>query len=166
MPKDIPVTKQVPASERTTCEATRQMLEKARKDGVILNLDRAVDMKACPIGVESACCKHCFMGPCRLNPRDPYKKSVSAVPPSILSRPAIWQGMWPQDRLPTMTMASTSCICSKTLLKTKSRISPSPTHRNLTSWPSLWALTPKTGPCRKSAETCTMSWKRPFQCGR
>ncbi|MFO7988928.1 MAG: anaerobic carbon-monoxide dehydrogenase catalytic subunit [Thermodesulfobacteriota bacterium] len=74
MPKDIPVTKQVPASERTTCEATRQMLEKARKDGVILNLDRAVDMKACPIGVESACCKHCFMGPCRLNPRDPYKK--------------------------------------------------------------------------------------------
>ncbi len=74
MPKEIPVTKQVPASDLTTCEATRQMLEKARKDGVVLNLDRAVDMKACPIGVESACCKHCFMGPCRLNPRDPYKK--------------------------------------------------------------------------------------------
>jgi len=31
-------------------------------------------MKPCPIGVESACCKHCYMGPCRLNPRDPYKK--------------------------------------------------------------------------------------------
>jgi anaerobic carbon-monoxide dehydrogenase catalytic subunit len=74
MPKDTPITKQVPASDRTTCEATRQMLEKARLDGVILDLDRAVDMKACPIGVESACCKHCFMGPCRLNPRDPYKK--------------------------------------------------------------------------------------------
>jgi anaerobic carbon-monoxide dehydrogenase catalytic subunit len=74
MSKDTPITKQVPASDRTTCEATRQMLEKARLDGVILDLDRAVDMKACPIGVESACCKHCFMGPCRLNPRDPYKK--------------------------------------------------------------------------------------------
>ena len=74
MPKDPPITKQVPTSDRTTCEATRQMLEKARLDGVILDLDRAVDMKACPIGVESACCKHCFMGPCRLNPRDPYKK--------------------------------------------------------------------------------------------
>ncbi|MCG8619143.1 MAG: carbon monoxide dehydrogenase, partial [Desulfobacterales bacterium] len=66
--------KQVPASERTTCEATRQMLEKARRDGVILDLDRGYDMKPCPIGAESACCKHCYMGPCRINPRDPYKK--------------------------------------------------------------------------------------------
>ncbi len=60
--------------ERTTCEATQQMLAKARKDGVTLDLDRGYDMKACPIGAESACCKHCYMGPCRLNPRDPYKK--------------------------------------------------------------------------------------------
>ncbi|WDP90240.1 MAG: anaerobic carbon-monoxide dehydrogenase catalytic subunit [Desulfobacter sp.] len=66
--------KQVPASERTICEATRQMLEKARRDGVIIDLDRGYDMKPCPIGAESACCKHCYMGPCRLNPRDPYKK--------------------------------------------------------------------------------------------
>ncbi len=60
--------------DRTMCEATQQMLEKARRDGVILDLDRAVDMKPCPIGEVSACCKHCFMGPCRINPRDPYKK--------------------------------------------------------------------------------------------
>ncbi len=74
MAKDTSLTKQVPASERTTCEATSQMLEKARKDGVVIALDRATDMKPCPIGVESACCKHCYMGPCRLNPKDPYKK--------------------------------------------------------------------------------------------
>ena len=58
----------------TTCEATRQMLEKARRDGVETQFDRAASMKACPIGADSACCKHCFMGPCRLNAKDPYGK--------------------------------------------------------------------------------------------
>ncbi len=58
----------------TTCEATAQMIIKARRDGVETAFDRAATMKACPIGAESACCKHCFMGPCRLNARDPYSK--------------------------------------------------------------------------------------------
>jgi carbon-monoxide dehydrogenase catalytic subunit len=58
----------------TTCEATAQMIAKARRDGVETAFDRAYNMKACPIGAESACCKHCFMGPCRLNARDPYSK--------------------------------------------------------------------------------------------
>ncbi|MBI9091467.1 MAG: anaerobic carbon-monoxide dehydrogenase catalytic subunit [Desulfobacterium sp.] len=58
----------------TACRSTGQMITKARKDGVVLNFDRAEDMKACPIGADSACCKHCFMGPCRFNARDPYKK--------------------------------------------------------------------------------------------
>jgi anaerobic carbon-monoxide dehydrogenase catalytic subunit len=31
-------------------------------------------MKACPIGADSACCKHCAMGPCRLNAKTPYDK--------------------------------------------------------------------------------------------
>lgn len=60
--------------DMSTCEATIQMLEKAAKDGVETAFSRAADMKACPIGADSACCKHCFMGPCRLNPRDPYSK--------------------------------------------------------------------------------------------
>ena len=68
------VKDQVNVKDRTTCEATQQMLEKARRDGVMIDLDRGVDMKPCPIGEVSACCKHCYMGPCRLNPRDPYKK--------------------------------------------------------------------------------------------
>ena len=58
----------------TSCESTAQMIAKARRDGVLLNFDRAADMRPCPIGSDSACCKHCYMGPCRLNSRDPYAK--------------------------------------------------------------------------------------------
>lgn len=58
----------------TTCESTAQMLRKARKDGVELFFDRANDMKPCPIGSVSACCKHCSMGPCRLNSNTPYDR--------------------------------------------------------------------------------------------
>ncbi len=58
----------------TTCDATIQMLQRAKKDGMETAWDRAVNMKACPIGKDSACCKHCFMGPCRLNAKDPYAK--------------------------------------------------------------------------------------------
>ncbi|MGW8322636.1 MAG: anaerobic carbon-monoxide dehydrogenase catalytic subunit, partial [Thermodesulfobacteriota bacterium] len=40
----------------------------------VISFDRATDMKACPIGADSACCKHCSMGPCRLVSKDPYAK--------------------------------------------------------------------------------------------
>jgi len=66
--------KQYDFKEFTTCEATLMMLQKAAEDGVETAFQRAAEMKPCPIGVESACCKHCAMGPCRLNPRDPYSK--------------------------------------------------------------------------------------------
>ncbi|MEJ2038902.1 MAG: anaerobic carbon-monoxide dehydrogenase catalytic subunit [Desulfosarcinaceae bacterium] len=66
--------KQVDVRDLTTCEATQQMLLKARADGVEIAFDRATNMKACPIGADSACCKHCMMGPCRLNSKDPYGK--------------------------------------------------------------------------------------------
>ncbi len=58
----------------TICESTSQMITKARQDGVELFFDRANDMKACPIGAQSACCKHCAMGPCRMNVNDPYDR--------------------------------------------------------------------------------------------
>lgn len=58
----------------TICEATAQMLERTHKDGVETAFDRAANMKPCPIGSDSACCKHCSMGPCRLNAKDPYGK--------------------------------------------------------------------------------------------
>ncbi|MEJ2642719.1 MAG: carbon monoxide dehydrogenase, partial [Desulfosarcinaceae bacterium] len=66
--------KEIDVRDFTTCEATAQMLEKARRDGVETAFDRAAGMKACPIGADSACCKHCSMGPCRLNAKDPYGK--------------------------------------------------------------------------------------------
>ena len=58
----------------TICDATAQMLEKAERDGVETAFHRATTMKACPIGADSACCKHCSMGPCRLISKDPYGK--------------------------------------------------------------------------------------------
>jgi len=60
--------------DMSACEATVQMLQKAAEDGVETAFNRAAEMKACPIGADSACCKHCFMGPCRLNSKDPYAK--------------------------------------------------------------------------------------------
>jgi carbon-monoxide dehydrogenase catalytic subunit len=58
----------------TSCDATAQMLAKAEKDGVETAFHRAAAMRPCPIGADSACCKHCSMGPCRLNSKDPYGK--------------------------------------------------------------------------------------------
>ncbi len=58
----------------TMCESTAQMITKARVDGVELFFDRASAMKPCPIGEQSACCKHCAMGPCRMNVNSPYDK--------------------------------------------------------------------------------------------
>jgi carbon-monoxide dehydrogenase catalytic subunit len=71
--KIVPI-KAIDVRELTSCESTAQMLEKARRDGVETAFDRAVSMKACSIGADSACCKHCAMGPCRLNTKDPYGK--------------------------------------------------------------------------------------------
>ncbi len=62
------------AQDLTACQSTATMLDKARRDGVVTAFDRAAAMKPCPIGADAACCKHCFMGPCRLNPNDPYAK--------------------------------------------------------------------------------------------
>ena len=72
--KKSEVEKKINPKEVTICEATAQMLAKAQRDGVETAFDRAASMKACPIGADSACCKHCSMGPCRLNSKDPYGK--------------------------------------------------------------------------------------------
>jgi carbon-monoxide dehydrogenase catalytic subunit len=72
--KDIAKKKEIDPKDFTICEATARMIAKGRKDGVETAFDRAAGMKACPIGADSACCKHCSMGPCRLNAKDPYSK--------------------------------------------------------------------------------------------
>ena len=86
--KVTPKKKQLDPKDLTTCDATARMLVKARNDGVELAFDRAQNMKACPIGADSACCKHCFMGPCRLNSKDPYGKVgvCGATIDTIMSR--------------------------------------------------------------------------------
>jgi len=66
--------KEIDYRNATICETTLQMLRKVASDGYETAFDRAFDMKPCPIGAESACCKHCFMGPCRLNAKDPYSR--------------------------------------------------------------------------------------------
>ncbi len=86
--KIISKQKEVDPRDLTICDATAQMLIKARKDGVETAFDRALNMKACPIGADSACCKHCVMGPCRLNSKDPYGKVgiCGATIDTIMSR--------------------------------------------------------------------------------
>jgi carbon-monoxide dehydrogenase catalytic subunit len=80
--------KEINPKDVTICDATAQMLVKAKRDGVETAFDRAASMKACPIGENSACCKHCAMGPCRLNARDPYGKVgvCGATIDTIMSR--------------------------------------------------------------------------------
>jgi len=72
--KKIVSKKEIVTKDVTICDSTAQMLEKAKRDGVETAFDRSANMKACPIGADSACCKHCSMGPCRLNAKAPYDK--------------------------------------------------------------------------------------------
>ena len=67
--------KELAIAQVTMCKSTQQMLRKAAEDGVETAFHRAAEMKACPIGADSACCKHCSMGPCRLSSKDPYSKT-------------------------------------------------------------------------------------------
>jgi carbon-monoxide dehydrogenase catalytic subunit len=64
----------IKVEDLTICESTAQMITKAREDGVELFFDRANAMKPCPIGEQAACCKHCSMGPCRMNVNSPYDR--------------------------------------------------------------------------------------------
>jgi len=52
----------------TCCDATKQMLVVAKKEGIETVFDRAEKMKPCPIGAAGSCCKNCAMGPCRVPP--------------------------------------------------------------------------------------------------
>lgn len=63
------------ADKKSVDEATLEMLEKAKADGVSTVFDRAEEMKPCPIGAEGSCCKNCAMGPCRVPA--PKKKTES-----------------------------------------------------------------------------------------
>ena len=46
----------------------------AEERGISTMFSRADETKACPIGAEGACCKVCFMGPCRFMGKDKEEK--------------------------------------------------------------------------------------------
>lgn len=62
---------------RTVDPAAAEMLAKAQAEGVSTAFSRAEAMRPCPTGAEGACCKHCFMGPCRFMGKD--KETVRGV---------------------------------------------------------------------------------------
>ncbi|MFH1228321.1 MAG: anaerobic carbon-monoxide dehydrogenase catalytic subunit [Planctomycetota bacterium] len=57
------------SDKRTACEATAELL--ACSGNMDTAFQRAEKIKPCPIGASGACCKHCYMGPCRFNPKKP-----------------------------------------------------------------------------------------------
>jgi carbon-monoxide dehydrogenase catalytic subunit len=61
-----------PTQPRARDAASRQMLDKAARDGVATCFDRSLDQaKSCTFGSEGTCCRICHMGPCRLTAKAP-----------------------------------------------------------------------------------------------
>ena len=58
--------KKAEAKKTTIDPAVTEILCKAEEEGISTAFDRAETTKPCPIGHSGACCKNCFMGPCRL----------------------------------------------------------------------------------------------------
>ena len=54
------------ARKKTIDPATIELLELAQQKGISTAFDREEVIKPCPIGRDGSCCKHCFMGPCRI----------------------------------------------------------------------------------------------------
>ena len=63
---------------KTIDPAAEAMLQKAAEMDVSTAFDRAAEMKPCPIGSKGLCCKNCYMGPCRINPKGCSPGAVSA----------------------------------------------------------------------------------------
>ena len=57
--------------EKKSIDTTvNEMIDKAAEDGVETIWDRAALQKArCGFGEQGLCCKNCYMGPCRINPK-------------------------------------------------------------------------------------------------
>jgi len=57
---------------RTIDETAKELLKVAEKEGISTAFSRAAEVKPCPIGRDGMCCKHCFMGPCRITKKTPH----------------------------------------------------------------------------------------------
>lgn len=63
--------KQEKEMKNTSCEATREMIEKAVADERPTAFSRVEQQKGCAFGDAGSCCRLCSMGPCRINPKKP-----------------------------------------------------------------------------------------------
>lgn len=61
-------------ANRSVDPAALEMLARADAEGYNTAFSRAEQMKPCPIGAEGACCRNCYMGPCRLVGKDAEEK--------------------------------------------------------------------------------------------
>ncbi|MEK7449229.1 MAG: anaerobic carbon-monoxide dehydrogenase catalytic subunit [Planctomycetota bacterium] len=61
--------------KQSVCKASLEVLEQLSKTnvGIETAFQRAEKMKPCPIGATGSCCKHCGMGPCRINTKKPLE---------------------------------------------------------------------------------------------
>lgn len=75
-------------SGKTIDPAAAVMLEIAGVEGHSTAFSRVDQMKPCPIGQDGACCRVCYMGPCRLVGKDPDSMSgiCGATLPTIVAR--------------------------------------------------------------------------------
>ncbi len=69
--------------------AVNKLLEKTAKQGVETIWDRSDQQKTrCGFGEQGLCCRLCYMGPCRISPREkgPKKGVCGATPEEIIAR--------------------------------------------------------------------------------
>lgn len=58
------------ATKKSIDPAVLKVLEITEAEGISTAFSRAAEMKPCPIGRDGACCRNCFLGPCRLVGKD------------------------------------------------------------------------------------------------
>ncbi len=64
-------------------QVAQKIADWAESQGFETVFDRAEKLKPCPIGHSGACCKICFMGPCRLVGQDAEEKAVGTCGASL-----------------------------------------------------------------------------------
>jgi carbon-monoxide dehydrogenase catalytic subunit len=75
--------------ERTSCEASIEMLKKADAEDMSTAFSRTESMKECTIGASGICCKNCAMGPCRITPPkkegEPEKRGICGATAEVVA---------------------------------------------------------------------------------
>ncbi|MDD5772236.1 MAG: anaerobic carbon-monoxide dehydrogenase catalytic subunit [bacterium] len=65
------------SKSRTIDKASEKMMDKATSEKVSTAWDRFEAVKVqCSYGVKGICCRHCMLGPCRINPNDESSRGI------------------------------------------------------------------------------------------